>query len=82
VELRIHRTFAWTRAPYGPGEPVTYGGPPRPFVLEHTDTLQLRSGDGNWAVVPVVEGERPPKPEPARRHFDFQQFPALPEGSP
>lgn len=62
LELRLHRTFKWVRAPYGPGEAPTYGGPPRPLVLEHTDTLQFRQG-GEWRDVPVVEAERPVKPE-------------------
>ncbi len=62
-ELRLHRTFKWVRAPYGPGEVPTYGGPPRPRVLEHTDTLQFRQDGGEWQDVPVVEAEKPPEPE-------------------
>jgi hypothetical protein len=62
LELRLHRTFKWVCAPYGPGEAPRYGGPPRPLVLEHTDTLQYRHG-GEWQDVPVVEAEKPPEPE-------------------
>lgn len=67
LELRLHRTFKWVRAPYGPGEEVRYGGPPRPWVLDHTDTLQSRQAGGEWQDVPVVEAEKPPKPEQGRR---------------
>ena len=62
-ELRLHRTFKWVRAPLGPGEAPLYGGPPRPLVLEHTDTMQFRHACGEWRDVPVVEAERPPEPE-------------------
>jgi hypothetical protein len=63
LELRLHRTFKWARAPYGPGEAPRFGGPPRPLVLEHTDTLQFKVADGDWRDVPVIEADRPPEPE-------------------
>jgi len=66
IELRLHRTFTWVRAPRDAGEPATYGGPPRPWVLAHTDTLQFRADGTDWRDVPVVEGEKPEKPEHGR----------------
>lgn len=66
-ELRIHRTFSWAAAPYSPGEPVTYGGPPRPLYAKPTDALQFRQDGGDWQDVPVVEAEKPPKPDQRRR---------------
>jgi hypothetical protein len=68
LELRLHRTFKWGRLPYGPGEQVNYGGPPRPLVLEHHDTLQCRCDGGDWQDVPVVEAEKPPEPERRDRY--------------
>lgn len=63
MDLRIYRAFEWVRAPYGPGKAPTFGGPPRPLVLEPTDTLQFRSDGGEWQNVPIYEAERPPPPE-------------------
>jgi hypothetical protein len=62
VQLRIYRTFEWVPAPYAPGEPVTYGGPPRPLVLRAKDTLQSCEL-GEWQDVPVVEADKPPHPQ-------------------
>lgn len=60
MSIRIHRTFEW-KIPKQTGE-IRYGGTPPRTTLHSTDTLQFLDGE-EWVDVPIVEAERPERPE-------------------
>jgi hypothetical protein len=65
MKIRTFRTFEWVLAV--PLSQVQFGGK-NPYTLKHTDTPQRYDENMEmWVDVEVVEDQKPPHPDEARR---------------